>query len=257
MRIAPEVAEAVAGGRPVVALESTLISHGLPRPRNLEVARQLEAAVRAAGAMPATVAVVAGQARIGLDEEALEAVAGVTTWSSAACAISRRWRPAAGYGATTVAATAHLAALAGIRLFATGGPGRRASRGARDRDESADLETLARVGIVVVCSGVKSILDVGATLERLETLGVTVLGYGSDRFAGFYLPTPGFRWRGGWTSPAEVAEVVRAGASSAPGTGPWSWPIRCRRASNSIRPCTSACWPRAWPPSRAARAART
>jgi pseudouridylate synthase len=210
MRIAPEVAEALAGGRPVVALESTLISHGLPRPRNLDVAREVESAVRGAGALPATIAVVAGEARIGLDEAALEVVAagdGVVK-----CGV-RDLAPVAarrGHGATTVAATAHLATRAGIRLFATGGLGG-VHRGAHESwDVSADLETLARTGIVVVCSGVKSILDVGATLERLETLNVTVLGYATDRFPGFYLSDSGHPvpWR--VDSPDEVAAVVRS-----------------------------------------------
>jgi pseudouridine-5'-phosphate glycosidase len=210
MRIAPEVAEAVAGRRPVVALESTLISHGLPQPRNLDVAHELEATVRAAGAIPATIAVVGGEARVGLDEAALEAIA------SGADVVKCGVRDLAvvtargGDGATTVASTAHLAARAGIGVFATGGLGG-VHREARDTwDESSDLETLARVGIAVVCSGVKSILDVGATLERLETLGVTVLGYGSDRFAGFYLHDSGHpvSWR--VDTPAEVAAVLAA-----------------------------------------------
>jgi pseudouridylate synthase len=212
MRIAPEVAEALAGGRPVVALESTLISHGLPRPRNLEVAREVEAAVRRGGAVPATVAVVGGEVRVGLDAAALEAVAeredvvkcGVR---DLAALVAR-----GGDGATTVASTAHLAARAGVGVFATGGLGG-VHRGARETwDESADLETLARTGIVVVCAGVKSILDVGATLERLETLGVTVLGYGTDRFAGFYLADSGHPvpWR--VDSPEEVAAVRAARA---------------------------------------------
>jgi pseudouridine-5'-phosphate glycosidase len=209
MRIAPEVAEAVAGGQPVVALESTLISHGLPRPRNLDVAQELEAAVRAEGATPATIAVVAGEARIGLDEAALEVVAGEGVVK---CGVRDLAVVAArgGHGATTVAATAHLAVRAGISVFATGGLGG-VHREARDTwDESADLETLARVGIAVVCSGVKSILDVGATLERLETLGVTVLGYGTDRFPGFYLHDSGFPapWR--VDTPGEVAAVLEA-----------------------------------------------
>ena len=210
MRIAPDVAEALAGGRPVVALESTLISHGLPRPRNLEVAHRVEDAVRAEGALPATIAVVAGEARVGLDEEALEAIAagdGVVK-----CGV-RDLAPLAargGHGATTVAATAHLAVRAGIRMFATGGLGG-VHRGAHETwDVSADLDTLARTGIVVVCSGVKSILDVGATLERLETLNVTVLGYGTDAFPGFYLADSGHPapWR--VDSPEEVAAVIRA-----------------------------------------------
>jgi pseudouridylate synthase len=209
MRIAPEVAEAVAAGRPVVALESTLISHGLPRPRNLEVAHEVEAAVRDGGATPATIAVVAGEARVGLDADALEAIAGGDV---AKCGVRDLAVVAArgGHGATTVASTAWLAARAGISVFATGGLGG-VHREARETwDESADLETLGRVGIAVVCSGVKSILDVGATLERLETLGVTVLGYGTDRFPGFYLHDSGFPapWR--VDTPAEVAAVLAA-----------------------------------------------
>jgi pseudouridylate synthase len=210
MRIAPEVAEALAAGRPVVALESTIVSHGLSRPRNLEAARQAEAAVRDGGALPATIAVVAGEARVGLDDDALRAIA--EREDVAKCGVRDLAVVAArgGYGGTTVAATAHLAARAGIRLFATGGLGG-VHRGASDTwDESADLETLGRTGIVVVCAGVKSILDVGATLERLETLNVTVLGYGTDRFPGFYLSDSGFPapWR--VDSAAEVAAVVHA-----------------------------------------------
>jgi len=208
MRIAAEVAEALAAGGPVVALESAIITHGLPRPRNLEVARQIEAAVREGGALPATIAMVGGEARVGLDEDSLRAVA--ERDDVVKCGV-RDLAPLAaqgGWGGTTVAATAHLAARAGIHLFATGGLGG-VHRDARDTwDESADLTTLARTGIVVVCAGVKSILDVGATLERLETLNVSVLGYGSDRFAGFYLSDSGHpvTWR--VDSPAEVAAVV-------------------------------------------------
>jgi pseudouridine-5'-phosphate glycosidase len=209
MRIAPEVAEAVAGGRPVVALESTLISHGLPRPRNLEVAHEVEAAVREGGATPATIAVVAGEPRVGLDADGLEAIAGGDV---AKCGVRDLAVVAArgGHGATTVASTAWLAERAGISIFATGGLGGVHREARETYDESADLETLGRVGVAVVCSGVKSILDVGATLERLETLGVTVLGYGTDRFAGFYLRDSGFPapWR--VDTPAEVAAVLAA-----------------------------------------------
>ena len=210
MIVDPQVAEALAAGRPVVALESTIVSHGLPRPRNLEVARELEAAVRDAGAVPATVAVVAGEARVGLRDEALAEIA--ERDDVVKCGV-RDLAPLVargGYGGTTVAATAHLAARAGIRTFATGGLGG-VHRGARDTwDESADLQTLARTGIVVVCAGVKSILDVGATLERLETLNVAVLGYRTDRFPGFYLSDSGHPV--GWQvdSPAEVAAIVEA-----------------------------------------------
>jgi pseudouridylate synthase len=209
--IAPEVAEALAEARPVVALESAIVTHGLPRPRNLEVARQVEKAVREGGAVPATIAVLAGEARVGLvDDPALRELA--ERDDVVKCGV-RDLAPASArglYGGTTVAATAHLAAGAGIDVFATGGLGG-VHRGARESwDESADLETLARVGVVVVCAGVKSILDVGATLERLETLDVTVLGFETDRFPGFYLSDSGHPvpWR--VDSAAEVVSVVRA-----------------------------------------------
>jgi pseudouridine-5'-phosphate glycosidase len=210
MIIHPHVAEALANGRPVVALESAIVTHGLPRPRNLETARQVEAAVREGGALPATVALVDGEARVGLDADALTELA--EREDTVKCGI-RDLAPAAvrgHWGGTTVAATAHLAARAGIRVFATGGVGG-VHRRARDTwDESADLEALARTGIVVVCAGVKSILDVGATLERLETLNVTVLGYRTDSFPGFYLSDSGHPvpWR--VDSTAELAELVRA-----------------------------------------------
>jgi pseudouridylate synthase len=210
MRIEAHVADALAAGRPVVALESTIISHGLPRPRNLEVARQAEEAVREGGALPATIAMVAGEVRVGLDDEALTAVA--QREDVVKCGI-RDLAPLAareGWGATTVAATAHLAAHAGIRVFATGGLGG-VHRGARDTwDESADLETLGRTDIVVVCAGVKSILDVGATLERLETLNVTVLGYGTERFPGFYLSDSGHPAPRRVDSPREIRDIVLA-----------------------------------------------
>jgi pseudouridine-5'-phosphate glycosidase len=211
-RVTEEVAEALAAGRPVVALESTIISHGLPRPGNLGVARDIEAAVRAGGAVPATIAVVGGEARIGLDDDALEQVAtsdDVVKVSTRDLAIVAA---RGGHGATTVAATAHLAARAGISVFATGGLGG-VHREARDTwDESADLVALASLPITVVCAGVKSILDVAATLERLETLGVAVIGYGTSTFPGFYLRDSGhpLDWR--VDTPEEVAAVLRARA---------------------------------------------
>ena len=210
MIVHPEVADALRAGRGVVALESTLIAHGLPAPHNLRVAREAEAAVRSAGAVPATIAVVAGAVRIGLDDAALEAIAlrdGVIK------AGVRDLAPAVARGvdaATTVASTAFLARRAGIGVFATGGLGG-VHRGARESwDESADLTTLGRTGIVVVCAGVKSILDVAATLERLETLNVTVAGYGTDAFPGFYLRDSG--WPVPWRvdAPEEVAAMMRA-----------------------------------------------
>ncbi|MDQ1664770.1 MAG: pseudouridylate synthase [Actinomycetota bacterium] len=206
----PEVAEALASGRPVVALESTIISHGLPRPDNLRIAREIESAVRSSGAVPATIALVEGQARIGLDDDALERVAtgdDVVKVSTRDLAIVAA---RGGNGATTVAATAHLASQVGIDVFATGGLGG-VHREARDTwDESADLGALASLPITVVCAGVKSILDVAATLERLETLGVAVLGFGTDSFPGFYLRDSGHPvdWR--VDTPAEIAAVMHA-----------------------------------------------
>ena len=175
----------------MVALESTLISHGLPHPDNLEVARESERLIRAEGAVPATVGVIDGNPKVGLDGVELELMATAGDIEK----LSARDLPVAAakgiHGATTVAATAHLAALAGIRLFATGGLGG-VHRGARESwDVSADLAALARTPVVVVCSGVKSILDVPATLEYLETSGVPVVGFRTGRFPGFYLADSG------------------------------------------------------------------
>ncbi|HEU5332942.1 MAG TPA: pseudouridine-5'-phosphate glycosidase [Actinocrinis sp.] len=210
LRVADEVADALARGAAVVALESTIISHGLPRPDNLTIARQIEDAVRAGGAVPATIAVVDGAARIGLDDAALTAIAERADVVKASVRDLGFVVARGGSAATTVAATAFLAARAGIRLFATGGLGG-VHRGARESwDESADLVALARTGIAVVCSGVKSILDIGATLERLESLNVPVVAYGSDTFPAFYITNSGHRldWRA--DSPQEVAAVIRA-----------------------------------------------
>jgi pseudouridine-5'-phosphate glycosidase len=210
VRIHPEVSDALAAGRPVVALESTIITHGLPRPDNLRVAREIEQAVRSGGAVPATSAIVGGEPHVGLDDAALlrvaegDAVAKVSVRDIAVLAAR------GGDGGTTVASTAHLAAGAGITVFATGGLGG-VHRGARDSwDESADLTTLSRTGVLVVCAGVKSILDVAATLERLETLSVGVIGYRTDRFPGFYLADSGHPV--GWRvdTPAQVADILRA-----------------------------------------------
>jgi len=210
VRVHDEVRDALAEGRAVVALESTIISHGLPRPDNARLAREFEQAVRDGGAVPATVAVIDGEARVGLDDAALDRLAN----DEDAVKVSVRELAAVaaggGVGSTTVASTAHLAAGAGITVFATGGLGG-VHRGAQDTfDESADLTTLSRTGVLVVCAGVKSILDVGATLERLETLGVGVLGYRTDRFPGFYLADSGHEvaWR--VESPDEVAAILAA-----------------------------------------------
>jgi pseudouridine-5'-phosphate glycosidase len=210
VRVRDEVRDALAEGSAVVALESTIISHGLPRPDNARLAREFEQAVRDGGAVPATVAVIDGEARIGLDDAALDRLANdedaVKVSVRELAAIAAR----GGVGSTTVASTAHLAALAGITVFATGGLGG-VHRGAQETfDESADLTTLSRTGVLVVCAGVKSILDVGATLERLETLGVGVLGYRTDRFPGFYLADSGHE--AGWRveSADEVAAILAA-----------------------------------------------
>jgi pseudouridine-5'-phosphate glycosidase len=187
----PEVAEALATGHGVVALESTIISHGLPTESSAEVARQIEAAVRSPGAVPATVAVLDGRVRIGLDDAALDRVAtdpGVVKASIRDLGVVLASGTA---GATTVASTAYLANQAGIDVFATGGLGG-VHRGAQDTwDESADLPALGHVPITVVCAGVKSILDVPATLERLETLSVALVGYRTDTFPGFYIRESG------------------------------------------------------------------
>jgi pseudouridine-5'-phosphate glycosidase len=213
VRASDEVAAALAGGRAVVALESTIIAHGLPWPDNLHVARDVEAIVRDHGAVPATIAVLGGELRAGLADAELERLA--SAGDVAKCGV--RDLPVVvargADGATTVAATAHIAHAAGIRAFATGGIGG-VHRQARDSwDESADLVALGRTPICVVCAGVKSILDVGATLERLETLNVTVLGHRTDAFPGFYHSDSGFPvpWR--VESAQEAAAVVAAGAA--------------------------------------------
>ncbi|MEU7055603.1 pseudouridine-5'-phosphate glycosidase [Streptomyces sp. NPDC046197] len=208
--VSEEVREALAARRPVVALESTIIAHGLPRPRNLQVALELEDAVRQEGAVPATIAVLDGRPHVGLDKEQLERVAN----EEGIRKLGHRDLPlavaAGASGATTVSATALLAALVGVRVFATGGLGGVHRQWTVTQDESADLGLLARTRITVVCAGVKSILDVPATLQRLETLGVAVAGYGTERFPGFYLADSGCPV--GWTlrSPEEVAEAMRA-----------------------------------------------
>ncbi|MDQ8701660.1 pseudouridine-5'-phosphate glycosidase [Streptomyces sp. LHD-70] len=208
--VSEEVREALAAGRPVVALESTIIAHGLPRPQNLQVALELEESVRREGAVPATVAVLDGRARVGLDKEQVERIAsgdGIRKLGH------RDLAPAlatGASGATTVSATAFLAARAGVRVFATGGLGGVHREWTSTQDESADLALLSRTRIAVVCAGVKSILDVPATLQRLETLGVTVAGYGTDRFPGFYLTDSGHPVDWTLNSPEEVAAVLRA-----------------------------------------------
>jgi pseudouridylate synthase len=213
--VAERVAAALQGGEPVVALESTIITHGLPRPENLEAAQEFERTVADAGAVPATIGVLDGVVRVGLDEDELRRLAG----TAGALKLSTRDLPVAmahgASGGTTVAATSLLAAKAGIRVFATGGIGGVHRNAAATFDESADLGILGTCRITVVSGGVKSILDVGATLERLETLGVTVLVYGSDRFPGFWLTDSGYGADSRVGTPNEVAEIMRAADSLA------------------------------------------
>ncbi|MFE0104371.1 pseudouridine-5'-phosphate glycosidase [Streptomyces sp. NPDC059009] len=208
--VSEEVREAVAARRPVVALESTIIAHGLPRPRNLQVARELEDVVREQGAVPATIAVLDGRPHVGLDKGQLERIAnqeGLRKLGHRDLALAVATGAS---GATTVSGTALLAARAGVRVFATGGLGGVHREWTATQDESADLGLLARTRITVVCAGVKSILDVAATLQRLETLGVAVAGYGTDRFPGFYLADSGHPVDWTLRTPREVAEVMRA-----------------------------------------------
>ncbi|RSS93527.1 pseudouridine-5'-phosphate glycosidase [Streptomyces sp. WAC02707] len=208
--VSEEVRAAIGERRPVVALESTIIAHGLPRPRNLQVARELEEAVRREGAVPATIAVLDGRPHVGLDKQQLERVAN----EDGIRKLGHRDLPLAvatgADGATTVSATALLAELAGVRVFATGGLGGVHREWTATQDESADLGLLARTRITVVCAGVKSILDVPATLQRLETLGVAVAGYGTDRFPGFYLADSGHPVDWTLDTPEQVAAVMRA-----------------------------------------------
>lgn len=205
-----EVRTAITTGAPVVALESTIISHGLPRPQNLIVAQEVEAIVRANGATPATIAVIDGLVCIGLSENDLAEIANrddIIKASSRDLAVAVAKKRSA---ATTVAATAHLAALAGISVFATGGLGG-VHKGAQETyDESADLTALSGLDMTVVCAGVKSILDVGATLERLETLAIAVLGFRTLHFPGFYLTDSGFLLEHKVDNAAEIADILSA-----------------------------------------------
>jgi pseudouridine-5'-phosphate glycosidase len=217
--IAPEVREALGAGRPVVALESTIISHGMPYPTNVETARAVEAVVRAAGAVPATIAVLGGRIVVGIDAEAIERLGRGKSVMKA----SRRDLAAAlvaqADAGTTVAATMAIADMAGIPVFATGGIGG-VHRGAeRTFDISADLIELSRTPVAVVCAGCKSILDIGKTLEFLETQGVPVVGYGTDEFPAFYTRTSGFRLDHRFDAPEAIAAMIRANRALAAPSG--------------------------------------
>src|ERR1044071_107813 len=208
LNLGEEVSDALREGRAVVALESTVISHGLPRPLNLETARRLEQAVRNGGAIPATVAVLGGRLCVGLDESQLGSLAfaeGVRKRSrrDLAVGVARGWD-----GATTVATTLWVASRAGLKVFATGGIGG-VHRGQLP-DVSADLPELARTPMTVVCSGAKAILDLPATREWLETNGVCLVGYGADELPAFYARRSGLPADVRCDTPREVADVARA-----------------------------------------------
>ncbi len=210
IRYGADVAAAREAGRPIVALESTIIAHGLPRPDNLRVAREVEDVVRAQGAVPATIGMLGGELIVGLDDTQLARLAS----GDQVAKLSVRDLPVAAAlgldGATTVASTSAVAATAGMGVFATGGLGGVHRQASHTFDESADLVTLSRTPICVVSAGVKSILDVGATLERLETLGVAVVGYRTTRFPGFYLTDSGHPLDWSLDGPEQVATVLAA-----------------------------------------------
>ena len=210
IKLSAEVSAAIKAGKPIVALESTIISHGLPRPSNLEVALECERIVRDAGAVPATIALLDGKILVGLERSELEAIANRDDISKASIRDLAIIVAQGKSAATTVAATAHIAAMAGIHVFATGGLGG-VHRGANESfDESADLTALANVDMTMICAGVKSILDVPATLERLETLAVSLVGYKTTSFPGFYLTDSGYTLEHRVDSPAEIAAIIKA-----------------------------------------------
>lgn len=210
IKYSQEVAEALATGKPIVALESTIISHGLPRPSNLEVALECERIVRAGGAIPATIAVLDGKVLVGLESQELAAIANRDDIAKASIRDLAIIVAQGKSAATTVAATAHIAAIAGIKIFATGGLGG-VHRGASvSYDESADLTALSQLDMTIVCAGVKSILDVHATLERLETLAIGLVGYQTNAFPGFYLTDSGFTIEHSVENAAEIAVIIKA-----------------------------------------------
>ncbi len=215
--LSPEVADALAAGRPVVALESTLLAHGLPRPDNRAAADAVEGAVRAGGAVPATIAVLDGVPHVGLTAVQVDRICA----DPGLAKLGVRDLPVAVAqglsGATTVSSTALLAEAAGVRVFATGGLGGVHRQAVDTFDESADLTALSRTSLLVVCAGVKSILDVPATLERLESLSVTVLGFGTTTFPGFYVSDSGSTLDWSVATPEEAAAVLAARRELAPG----------------------------------------
>jgi pseudouridine-5'-phosphate glycosidase len=218
LNVSPEVAAALDEKRPVVALESTIISHGLPRPRNREAALEFEQILRDKGVVPATVAVIDGIPTVGLDASGLATIADDDIAKASVRDLPILLSKGLS-GATTVAATAHIAARAGIRVFATGGLGGVHREASETFDESADLTTLANTNITVVSAGVKSVLDIAGTLERLETLSVPVIGYGTTAFPAFWLTDSGFTLDWSVKDAAEVASIMRAHDDTSNGQG--------------------------------------
>ncbi|MBQ1383031.1 MAG: pseudouridine-5'-phosphate glycosidase, partial [Solobacterium sp.] len=207
--VQPEIAAAIADGRPVVALESTILSHGMPYPENMEFAHKAEQIIRAEGAVPATTAIIGGKLKVGLTPEELDLMCNPVDIGK----VSRRdvavYLAVGKTGATTVATTMLIAAMAGIRVFATGGIGGVHRGGENTMDISADLQELASTPVAVVCAGAKMILDLGLTLEYLETQGVPVLGFRTDEFPAFYCRTSGFKLDYRAESEEEIAEIMK------------------------------------------------
>ena len=208
LSITPEIKEALKAGKPVVALESTILSHGMPYPENVEFAHKVEEIVRGEGAIPATTAIIGGKLKVGLNSEELE----IMCKADGVGKVSRRdvavYLATGKTGATTVATTMIIAAMAGIKVFATGGIGG-VHRGAQETfDISADLQELAKTPVGVVCAGAKSILDIGLTLEYLETMGVPVLGMGTDDFPAFYCRKSGYKVDFNVESPEMAANIL-------------------------------------------------
>ncbi|MFQ6171760.1 pseudouridine-5'-phosphate glycosidase [Oryzobacter sp. R7] len=219
LALAPEVREALAQGRPVVALESTIISHGMPYPHNVAMAREVEQIVRDGGAVPATIAILDGRPTVGLSDEQLEMFGADDAIRKVSVRDLAHVVATGVHGATTVASTMRIAALAGIRLFVTGGLGGVHQGGEGSMDVSADLTELSRTEVAVVSAGVKSILDIGRTLEVLETLEVPVVGYGTDEFPSFFSRSSGLAVPMRVDTPEDAARLMRASFDLGVGTG--------------------------------------
>ena len=217
--VAPAVAEALEAGRPVVALETTLVTHGFPHPEGLEIAAELEAAVADEGAQPATIGIVDGRIRVGLDRSELERLATCRSVAKLNLSNLAAHLVPGSFGSTTVAATVFVAQRAGIRVFATGGIGGVHRNATETGDISADLNALARFPVAVVCAGAKAVLDLPRTVELLETLGVPVFGFGTDEFPAFYSRDSGLPVDRRFDEIALIAEAVRAHLALEIGTG--------------------------------------